>query len=135
MKMTLQDSKQALTQLRQLWPKIKDALDGGIPLVLEIKRESKTRQQEKLYHQHIGKVATQARHLNCVYNEEDWKRILVDAYLRESNQESGKLIPNLDGTGVIQLGFQTRKFSKEKASEFVSWLEAWCANNGVDIDG
>jgi hypothetical protein len=68
--MTLQDSKQALVQLRQLWPKIKEALDGGIPLVLEIKRESKTRQQEKLYHQHIGKVATQARHLNCVYNEE-----------------------------------------------------------------
>jgi hypothetical protein len=45
------------------------------------------------------------------------------------------VIPNLDGTGVIQLGFQTRRFSKEQASEFVSWLEAWCANNGVDIDG
>ena len=41
MKMTLQDSKQALIQLRQLWPKIKEALDGGIPLMLEIKRESK----------------------------------------------------------------------------------------------
>ena len=135
MKIAFQDSKQALTQLRQLWPKIKDALDGGIPLVLEIKRESKTRQQEKLYHQYIGKASKQARHLGCTYNEEDWKRILVDAYLRESNQEPFKLIPNLDGTGVIQLGFQTRKFSKEKASEFLSWLEAWCANNGVDIDG
>ena len=134
MKMTLQDSKQALVQLRQLWPKIKEALDGGIPLVLEIKRESKTRQQEKLYHKLIGKVATRCRHLNCTYNEEDWKRILVDAYLRETNQQSGHVVPNLDGTGVVQLGLQTRRFTKEQASEFVTWLEAWCANNGVEID-
>ena len=116
MKIALQDSKQALTQLRQLWPKIKDALDGGIPLVLEIKRESKTRQQEKLYHTYIGKVSKQARDLGCTYNEEDWKRILVDAYLRETNQQSGQVIPNLDGTGVVQLGLQTRKFTKEQAS-------------------
>lgn len=135
MKIALQDSKQALTQLRQLWPKIKDALDGGIPLVLEIKRESKTRQQEKLYHTYIGKVSKQARHLGCTYNEEDWKRILVDAYLRDTNQSTGQLIPNIDGTGVIQLGLQTRDFKKDQASEFVSWLEAWCANNGVDVDG
>jgi hypothetical protein len=135
LKIALQDSKQALTQLRQLWRKIKDVLDGGIPLVLEIKRESKTRQQEKLYHTYIGKASKQARHLGCKYNEEDWKRILVDAYLRDTNQSTGQLIPNLDGTGVIQLGLQTRDFKKHQASEFVSWLEAWCANNGVDVDG
>ena len=66
--------------------------------------------------------------------EVDWKRILVDAYLRDTNQSTGQLIPNLDGTGVIQLGLQTRDFKKHQASEFVTWLEAWCAENGVEID-
>jgi len=31
----------------------------------------------------------------------------------------------------VQLGFQTRKFTKEQASEFVEWLYAWSAENGV----
>ena len=116
-----------------MWAKAKPVLEAGTALVVEIKRESKTRQQEKLYHTYIGKVAKQARHLGCTYNEEDWKRILVDAYLRDTNQSTGQLIPNLDGTGVIQLGLQTRDFKKHQASEFVTWLEAWCAHNGVDL--
>ena len=116
-----------------MWEKAKPVLESGTALDVEIKRQSKTRPQERLYHKYIGKVAKQARHLSCTYNEEDWKRILVDAYLRETNQSSGQVIPNLDGTGVIQLGLQTRLFTKEQASEFVTWLEAWCAHNGVDL--
>ena len=123
----------AIQQIRGMWDKAKPALESGIALVVEIKRESKTRQQEKLYHTYIGKVAKQARHLNCTYNEEDWKRILVDAYLRETKQSTGQFVLNLDVTGVVQLGLQTRLFTKEQASEFVTWLEAWCAENGVDL--
>ena len=134
MKFTMRDPMTGIQQIRAAWEKAKPALESGIVLEVTIKRESKTRQQEKLYHKLIGKVATQARHLNCIYNEEDWKRILVDAYLRETNQQSGHVVPNLDGTGVVQLGLQTRRFTKEQASEFVTWLEAWCANNGVEID-
>ena len=133
MQFTMQDPTTGIQQIRGMWEKAKPALESGIALVVEIKRESKTRRQEKLYHTYIGKVAKQARHLNCTYNEEDWKRILVDAYLRETKQSTGQVIPNLDGTGVIQLGLQTRKFTKEQASEFVTWLEAWCAENGVDL--
>jgi hypothetical protein len=40
-------------------------------------------------------------------------------------------MPNLSGDGIVQLGFQTRKFTKEQASEFVEWLYAWSAENGV----
>ena len=133
MQFTMRDPTTGIQQIRGMWDKAKPVLEAGTALVVEIKRESKTRQQEKLYHTYIGKVAKQARHLNCTYNEEDWKRILVDAYLRETKQSTGQVIPNLDGTGVIQLGLQTRKFTKEQASEFVTWLEAWCAENGVDL--
>jgi hypothetical protein len=35
---------------------------------------------------------------------------------------------------VVQLGQQTRKFTKEQASEFVEFLQAWAANNGVELN-
>jgi hypothetical protein len=44
---------------------------------------------------------------------------------------SSKVLPNLDNTGIVQLGFQTRNFTKEQASEFVEWLHSWGANNGI----
>jgi hypothetical protein len=39
----------------------------------------------------------------------------------------------LDSTGIVQLGIQTRKFTKEQASEFVEFLLAWCADNGIEL--
>jgi hypothetical protein len=40
---------------------------------------------------------------------------------------------NLDNDGLVQLGFQTRKFTKEQASEFVSFLICWCDQNGIEL--
>ena len=65
---------------------------------------------------------------------EDWKRLLVDQFIKDMNGlGASKIIPSLDGEGIIQLGFQTRKFTKEQASEFVEWLYAWGAANGVEL--
>jgi hypothetical protein len=41
--------------------------------------------------------------------------------------------PSLDGTGIVQLGIQTRDFTKEQASEFVEFLQSWAAQNGVTL--
>jgi hypothetical protein len=57
----------------------------------------------------------------------------VDAYTKEHGQYTGQVIPNLTGDGIVQLGLQTRKFTKAQASEFSEWLMAWCAENGVTI--
>jgi hypothetical protein len=43
-------------------------------------------------------------------------------------------MPNLSGDGIVQLGFQTRKFTKEQASEFVEWLYAWSAERGITLE-
>ena len=43
------------------------------------------------------------------------------------------MIPNLDKTGVVEVGIQSRKFSKADASEFIEWLHAWCATNGITL--
>ena len=129
----LSSTEQAKTSIRHNWEKITTALDSGKHLTMEIKLASKSREQEEKYHAMIGDIAKQAKHLGAKWSSEDWKRLLVDQFLREEANIQGKIIPNLDGTGIVQLGFQTRKFTKEQASEFVEWLYAWSGNNGIHL--
>jgi len=129
----LTSKEQAKTSIRLNWDKITKALDAGKHLTMEIKLANKTREQEEKYHAMIGDIAKQAQHMGAKWSAEDWKRLLVDQYLREVENIQGKVVPNLDGSGIVQLGFQTRKFTKEMASEFVEWLYSWAANNGIDL--
>jgi hypothetical protein len=117
-----------------LWPKVKEALASGKQLTLEIKDAGKSRDQEKLYHELIGQIAKQAQHIGAKWDAESWKRLLVDSYCREKGLKTGAVIPNLAGDGIVQLGMQTRNFTKEQASEFVEWLHAWGAEHGVTFE-
>ena len=129
----LTSTEQAKTSIRLHWDKITKALDSGKHLTMEIKLVSKTREQEEKYHAMIGDIAKQAQHMGAKWSAEDWKRLLVDQYMRDIGMYNGKVIPNLDSSGIVQLGHQTRNFTKEQASEFVEWLYSWAANNGINL--
>jgi len=68
---------------------------------------------------------------------EDTKRMLVDAFARvkaamgEPLPGHGISVPSLIGNGVVQLGIQTRRFSKELMAEFITYLHAWGIDHGV----
>ena len=134
MKYDLDSYEQAQALMNNLWPKVKESLNSGKKLTLEIKQQSKTREQEKKYHAILNEIAQQAQHMGTKWDAEDWKRLLVDAYCVEKGVSSGRIVPSLDMTGIVQLGQQTRKFTKEQASEFVEFLLAWCANNGIELN-
>ena len=134
MKISIRNSKQGVEQMRSLWEKMKAALDNGVALTVEVQRENRSFEQNAMYHSIIHQIAKQAQHLGSTWDAESWKRLLVDAYTREQWAfSSGQVIPNLAGDGIVQLGLQTRKFTKQQASEFTEWLIAWCAQNGVTI--
>ena len=130
MKFQLTSKEQAKGLMANLWPKVINALETKV-LTLEIKEANKSREQEEKYHAMIGEIAKQAQHLGAKWDAESWKRLLVDQFCRDNNIKTGVVIPNLSGDGIVQLGFQTRKFTKEQASEFVEWLHAWGAEHGV----
>lgn len=127
----LQNTEQATALMTNIWPKVKDSLKAGKHLRMEIKNETKSREQEEKYHAMIGEIATQAQHLGAKWSAEDWKRLLVDLFAKETRLQGGKIIPSLDGQGIVQLGLQTRNFTKEQAMEFITFLEAWGTNNGI----
>ena len=134
MKFSIKDSATGLIQIREVWEKMKVALDNGVALTVEVQRENRTVDQNAMYHSIIHQIAKQAQHHGSTWDTESWKRLLVDAYTKESGQYTGQVIPNLTGDGIVQLGLQTRKFTKQQASEFTDWLMAWAAQNGVEID-
>jgi hypothetical protein len=134
MKYDLDSYEQAQALMKNLWPKVREALVYGKKLTLEIKAASKSREQEEKYHAIIGDIAKQSSHLGSKWDAESWKRLLVWQFCKEKQIDAGKIVPSLDMTGVVQLGQQTRKFTKEQASEFVEFLLAWCAHNGITVN-
>lgn len=127
----LQTPEQASALMNSIWPKVKDSLRAGKLLRMEIKPESKSRDQEEKYHAMIGEIANQAQHLGAKWSAEDWKRLLIDLFAKETGLQGGKIIPSLDGSGIVQLGLQTRNFTKEQAMEFISFLDAWGAQHEI----
>ena len=133
MKFQLTNESQAKVLMTGLWPKVLKALQTK-QLTLEIKQANKSRDQEEKYHAMIGEIAKQAQHLGAKWDSESWKRLLVDQFCKDNGLKTGAVIPNLAGDGIVQLGMQTRNFTKEQASEFVEWLHAWGATNGIHFE-
>ena len=132
MKITLHNPQQAHQVLSKIWEKAKPYLLAGNKLELTVEREKRSLPQNAHIHAVIADIAKQAKHLGSKWDADDWKRLLLDLFSREHGYSYGKIIPALDGNGICQLGFQSRKLTKEQASEFLEWLYAWCAENGVE---
>jgi hypothetical protein len=134
MKFYLDDEQQGLAAFRNAWSKCLNGLKVGKQFQVEIKYKQRSNEQNEKFHAIIGDIAKQAQHMGSKWSAEDWKRLLVDKFMREHWQSDLTIIPNLDSTGIVQLGIQTRKFTKEQASEFVEFLLAWCADNGIELN-
>lgn len=130
---SLWEPVQAWNAVLAAWPRVKALLIAGHRLVLEIRFESKTREQEKKYHAMVGEIAQQAQHLGAKWGADDWKRLLIDKFARETGRTHGRVIPNLDNNGVVEVGMSSRKFTRKDAIEFIDWLEAWAAMNGCEL--
>ena len=131
MKAVLYNPQQAHVEMMRLWATAKAMLTAGHRMTMELSKASKTRDQEQKYHAMIGEIAKQAQHIGSVWTPEDWKRLLLDKFARETNRTHGKVIPNLDKTGVVEVGLLSRKFSRADGSEFIEWLFCWGAENGI----
>ena len=131
MRYQLIDEAQAKVLMTGLWPKVIKALQSGKQLSMEIKDATRTCPQNAKFHAMIDEIAQQAQHLGAKWDAESWKRMLVWQFCKDTGLNEGKIVPSLDGSGIVQLGQQTHKFTKEQASEFVEWLHAWGAEHGV----
>lgn len=59
---------------------------------------------------------------------DDWKVLFLDALKRET-----RAVPNLDGTGVVELGRSSSDLSKSEMSDLMELIAAFGANHGVEF--
>jgi hypothetical protein len=115
-----------------LWPKIKETLQAGKQLRLEVKKTSRSTDQNALFHALIDKIYKAMKLVGSAWSSDDWKRLLIDQWAHETGRKIGKVAPSLDGERVVQLGLQSHKFTVEEGSEFIEWLMAWMADKGIE---
>lgn len=142
---TLVNPTQAHESLQRVWLRIKAELMAGNKQVLTLQGfdDLKTRDQEEKYHAMLSDIAKQAMHLNQVLEADDWKRLCVHQFRTDCisnniprladywSRQKFKLIPSLDGSSLVALGAQTRRFPKYVASGFVEWLLHYGAENNI----
>lgn len=133
MNVTLYSPQQGHKVLSDAWTQIKAELMAGHKISLTFKKQTRSDQQNKLFHAIIGDIAKQAQHAGARWDTESFKRFLVDQWAHETGRKIGKVAPSLDGERVVQLGIQTRHFTKAEASEFTEWLISWATQNGVEV--
>ena len=118
------------------------ALQTGEAYEVVVRLATKSREQECHYHALIADIADQHQHCGRKWNDEDMKRLLVDAFKHDTKddpdyahlwREMGELqlAPAIGRDGFVVLGDQTRKFPVKLAGAFITWLQAFMADNEI----
>lgn len=71
-------------------------------------------------------VATQVEWHGQKLTPDDWKLLFLDALTREL-----RLVPNIDGTGVVDLKRSSSNLSKAEFSDLIELIHQFGANHGV----
>lgn len=125
---------------RRCMAAIAEAPDG---YCVTIREPGKSRDQEAKYHAMLGDLAAQWTLHGRKWDLESMKRLCVDQFQRDTKDDPDlkdewsefdkvQMVPSIDGSGVVLLGVQTRKFSRKLAGAFVEWLYALGAEVGVE---
>ena len=115
---------------------LKCSEDRPIRMVLDEPEPVKSRLQEEKYHAMIGDIAKQFVHCGKKWSSDDMKRLLIDQFKRDTIKDPCiaplwasmgfvEMAPALDGSGVVMMGAQSRKFPLKLAIIFIEWLYAF----------
>jgi hypothetical protein len=74
----------------------------------------------------LTEIAAQRDWHGMKLSADDWKLIFMDALKREL-----RIVPNLDGTGFVNLGRSSSDLSKEEMSDLIEIITAWGVSHGV----
>jgi hypothetical protein len=73
-------------------------------------------------------VATQLPWHGVKLSPDDWKLIFMASLRHEM-----RIVPNIDGTGFVNLGTSTSRLTKAEHSDLTALIEAFAARHEVDL--
>jgi len=74
----------------------------------------------------LGDVARQRDYHGLKLSPDDWKILFLDALDRET-----RMVPNLDGTGMVAIGRSSSSLSVEEFTGLLSLIYEWGNRNGI----
>lgn len=90
--------------------------------------------QSALFHALCGQIAkAKPEWAGMPMDAESWKALLVVSHAAATAQGSIRLVPDLEGSGLVQLRESTATMSKERASSLIEYVQAWAAAQGIEL--
>lgn len=108
-----------------LWSEIKALLAAGHRLVITVREETRTLEQNSRMWAMLTDVSKQVDWYGKRLDPEDWKHVF-SASLRKL-----EVVPNLEGTGFVALGLSTSKMTKAQMTDLMELMAAFGAEKGV----
>ena len=130
MNIVLFNPQQAHIAFKQGWDLAKAHLTAGRRMVLSIKHETRSSQENRMLHALIAEVAAQKEWAGAKRDAEIWKRLLVASWCR-TRGESVEILPALDGSGVDIVPARTSNLTKGECADLIEYVQSWAVMNGV----
>lgn len=83
------------------------------------------RQNDRLW-AFLTEISQQVMYHGIKLSPDDWKTVFIDALNREI-----RMVPNIDGTGFVNLGRSSSDLSKQEMSDLMELIAAFGARHGV----
>lgn len=95
---------------------------------VELKEPKRSLPQNDRFWAMLTDVSRQVTHHGVKLSPDDWKLVFLDALGREL-----RMVPNLDGTGFVNLGRSSSDLSKSEMTDLIELIFAYGAQHGVEF--
>ena len=109
---------------KTIWPQLKSALMAGHKMVLEIKPQTRSLEQNARLWAMLDEISKQVDWYGRKLTPDDWKHVFSAALKKQD------VVPGLDG-GFVVLGLSTSKMTKAEMCDLQTLMEAFGAEKGV----
>lgn len=119
------DPQQAhLALTKQIWPMLKESLLAGHRMLVELKKEARSLEQNSRLWAMLTDISKQVDWYGRKLTEEEWKHVFTAALTKQD------VVPGING-GFVVLGKSTSKMTKAEMSDLQTLMEAFGAERGV----
>ena len=127
MTIRLYSPSQAHQEMRKVWELVKAMLIAGHRMVLEVRPETRSLEQNRLLWATLTDISDQVDWYGQKLTPEDWKEVFTAAMKKQ------KVVPGIDG-GFVVCGSSTSKMTKPEMAEMQELMMAFGVEHGVEFN-
>lgn len=122
---------QAHQAIEAAWRHAKALLMAGHRLILEVRPETRSDQQNRLLHAMFADIARQAEWAGKKRTAEQWKVLFVSGHAVATKQ-GAEMVPGLEGE-YLNLRESTARMSKARMASLLEYVISWAIDHGVEL--